>query len=561
MFDKPHAKHTFGIELDGFLLKSAELSFVKGKETLVRTFSITLDSSPAASEHVNPLDMTEDGQSFLRSAQQNLVVSALDSDEVLIRTLDIKLKKEKDIDSVLAFQAEPLLPYPVENALLDRILLNQMPEGSQIAIIAARKDHVRQHVEKLNPLAISPDVISCVPVALAFFSKLAVTSIDPHFVLHLAKRQTTCALVKEGKLLAAQTSPIGLDALTHYITLGTPEIDFSALSSNLNPELNKTLQNWRNDITRLLYALSKQIRDVESIDILVTGEGAAYKNLGMALCKDANKQMILPKAPDSFQAPIEKLLRFAVPIGAALSALENIKDQVNFRQQEFAHPHPWRHLKKPIALYFVLCLALAFAFYLFGKAKISHQEDQIRQEYVDLLSTMNKSYPSFEKEFSSKYVPKRNSEEEVKPAANLTLDEITQRLQVLNKELKESPDIFPLFPNVPRASDVLAWLSTHPNVVGTGKEGQLLQIESISYTLVKRPELKKKQEKYQVKVEIEFSTATPKLAREFHDALIAPNNIVDPKGEVKWSSNRGKYHASFFLKDKTAYPSLTNTEG
>ena len=57
-----------------------------------------------------------------------------------------------------------------------------------------------------------------------------------------------------------------------------------------------------------------------------------------------------------------------------------------------------------------------------------------------------------------------------------------------------------------------------------------------------------------MKVELEFSTATPKLAREFHDALIAPNQIVDPKGEVKWSSNRGKYRTSFFLKDKTLYP-------
>jgi type IV pilus assembly protein PilM len=36
--------------------------------------------------------------------------------------------------------------------------------------------------------------------------------------------------------------------------------------------------------------------------------------------------------------------------------------------------------------------------------------------------------------------------------------------------------------------------------------------------------------------------------------LIAPNELVDPKGEVKWNANKGKYRASFFLKDKTAYP-------
>ena len=82
----------------------------------------------------------------------------------------------------------------------------------------------------------------------------------------------------------------------------------------------------------------------------------------------------------------------------------------------------------------------------------------------------------------------------------------------------------------------------------------LIQLESFSYGMLKRPEQSKKQEKYQVKVEFEFTTATPKLAREFHDALIAPNEIVDPKGEIKWSSNRGRYKTSFFLKDKTIYP-------
>ena len=71
--------------------------------------------------------------------------------------------------------------------------------------------------------------------------------------------------------------------------------------------------------------------------------------------------------------------------------------------------------------------------------------------------------------------------------------------------------------------------------------------------MVKRPDQSKKKEKYRVKVDLEFSSPTPKQAREFHDALVAPNDFVDPKDEIKWSSNRGSYRTSFFLKDKTKY--------
>lgn len=548
MFDKPHAKQTFGLELEGTLLKGVRLVLVKGKPVLERSYEVISDATRG-----------EENQQLLGAAKKSLAVTALESGEVLIRTIDVKLKKERDIDSVLAFQAEPLLPYPIENAILDRSVLGQTQEGTQVAIIAARKDHVKQHLERWQQIGIDPDVVTSVPTALAFFSKLAAPGTDPHFVVHLGKRQTTCALVKEGKLLAAQTSPQGLEALLKTIPENAAEVNFTNIVPRDNPALDNALDEWRRDITRLLFALSKQVREFEVSDVLITGEGAPYRNLGSALCRETNKQILIPEPNPNFQMPIEQFQRYAVPIGAALSALENVTDQINFRQNDFAHSQPWKHLVKPVALYFLLCATLAGAFYLFGKSNISHQENHIRQQYVDLLATMNKSYPDFEKEYQGKQ--NADAIEEMKSIENLTPADVAQRLQKLQKDLKESPDTFPLFPNTPRVSDLLAWLSTHSNVVGPNKDSQLIQIESINYSMVKRPELKKKQEKYQVKVELEFSTSTPKLAREFHDALIAPNDIVDPKGEVKWSSNRGKYRASFFLKDKTMYPSSSGPEG
>ena len=53
-----------------------------------------------------------------------------------------------------------------------------------------------------------------------------------------------------------------------------------------------------------------------------------------------------------------------------------------------------------------------------------------------------------------------------------------------------------------------------PHVVQTDSKTAeripLLQIESFNYSLVKRPDVTKKQEKYQVKVEIEFSSPNTK---------------------------------------------------
>lgn len=564
MFTKPSSLHTLGLEREGSLLKGAQLSMSKGKPLLNRVFEIEIDTQ---STDVNPLYIDQEGQHLREAANKSLVVTVLDGDEVLVRPLDVKLKKERDIDAVLAFQAEPLLPYPVEGALLDRIVISQIEDGTQLSLIAAKKDHIQQHISNWNSLQIEPEVVSCAPVTLAFFSKQFSPSFNPHFVVDLGKTQTVCILVFNGKLLAAQSSHQGLDALEQVFFQDSPSaskeqfaaIDFASLSQAKTPLLFAALANWRMEITRILYALSKQRKEDEINEILLTGEGIQLKNLATTLCQSSKNQILAPLDIPQFLLPIDQLQRYAIPIGAALSALPGAKDQINFRQDELAYPHPWRRLIKPLGIYFATCLLLTAAIYIFGDAYIGYKEDELRQEYVELLSSINKPYAEFEKQYYKKNPSSLNPPGGI-PIDKLTEENINSRLLTIQKDLKDTPDSFPLQPNSPRVSDVLAWLSVHPQVVGgkNPEKGTLLplQIDSLSYTMVKRPELKKAAEKYQVKVEIEFTSPTPMLAREFHDALITPNDLVDPKAEVKWSSSKGKYRASFFLKDKTMYPTF-----
>lgn len=550
MFEKPTSLRAIGLELDGSMLKAAQLAVSKGKPALERLFEINITSLNESEESVT---------SFRGQLDKDPAVTALDSQEVLVRPLDIKLKKEKDIDAVLSFQTEPLLPYPIENAILDRQILNRGVEGTQLNVLAARKDHIAAHLDQWSSLQIDPEVVASVPTVLALFCKTFVSMTEPFIVLHVNALQTTCVLVKEGKLLGAQSSHLGLQSFKEVIGDEPLEaIDFVQVTKEKNPLLFAAWEDWRLDVTRIVYALVKQRKEQSISGVLVTGEGSISQDLGLALSQTLNKPLLQPNVDAGFDAKASQLLRYAVPIGAALSMLPG-QEQINFRQQQLAYPHPWKRMKKTIATFFAACVAVAVAFYLFSGAYLNHKEDRLRSEYAALLATMNKPYTVFESEFMAKYPSDKDPEEGVRPAKELTLDDIAARLQYLQKDLKDSPDLFPLLPNTPRVSDVLAWVSNHP--VASGKEtvgGQSvprLQVDGLNYAMIKRPEPKKPQEKYQVKVELEFTSATPKIAREFHDALVAPNEIVDPKGEIKWTTNKGKYRASFFLKDKTAYPS------
>ncbi len=549
MFDKPQATHVVGTENDGSTIRAVALSLTRGKLHVDSFFDFSPQKETDNEGNFSDPYTAEQKNQLGALARRYMVVSSMEMENVLVRTLELKLKKQKDIDAVFISQAEPIIPYPIENGVLDKFIAFQDKESTRLTVLAVRKDHLNQHIKEWNELHVEPEVVSAEPQALALFANYFAAQTEPFYALHLGVHRSLCVLIDQGKLINAQSIPMGVAAL-----LGK-EID----SSSIEP--------LRQIVTRTIYALAKQLRGKKIDKLLLVGVGSSVNGLPEALTTPISKSLIeLPQEGFSGFSK-EKLKEFALPIGAALSALPLKCDQINFRQKEFSDPSPWKRLKKPLAIYFILCFALAIAIHLFGDAYVDHQEVQVKESYLKLLDTMNKPYIEFEKEFTAKNPSDRDLPfGETIAIKVLTKEEIQSRLKHLEKEIQATPQIFPLQPHIPLVSDVLAWLGTHPAFAGLNKgdgeakEGedapQSLQIETFHYVLVKRPEPNKKQEKYQVKIDLDFTSPSPKMAREFHDALITPNEIVDPKAEIKWNSNRDGYHTSFYLKDKTIYPIL-----
>lgn len=562
MLEHYTSSHTLGLIFDAHVIKGAQISLSQKKPRIDKLFILPFEE-PVAGENVKPLDIDEKN-SLSDLSQRCLTISGIPSGSTLVRPLEVKLTKDRDIDSILAFQAEPLLPYPVENALLDSIKLEQTKESTSLTLVATRKEQLKTHLGRLQERKIEPEVVSSTPAALAAFSQyFSLTPHQPVFVINIDKQETTCILALDGKLITAHSSLQGTLNLAagiakdKQLTLSEAfqnliHIDFTKISKENMPELHHAWEGMRMEIARTIFAIVKQAKTQKISEILLTGEGGIFPTLNASLSQILNNPISIPKPGLGKES--SQLQEYAISIGLALSALPTYHAQINFRQGDFAFPNPWKRYKIPLILYFTFCCLLALLIYIFGNTWAGYKEDQIKQDYVAMLKEINQPYSAFEKEFLIKTDPSK-ANDSIKPVKALSQEELKERLQYLLSSIQATPDIFPLLPNVPRVSDVLGWLAAHPNVVLKGKKAEpLLQIESFNYSMVKRPEQGKKQEKYQVKIEIEFTTSTPKLAREFHDALIAPNDLVDPKAEIKWTSNRDRYRTSFFVKDKTIYP-------
>jgi len=568
----PTATHTLGLEL--LLKEIVAVEAVEKKDGIhIQAFyQIPLSGPAADNDHVKPLDTDSFPKELKNALAKELSITALPAEDVLVRSLSTPLKKEKEIEEVIAFQAEPLLPFPPEETLVDFIKVKEDKDGSELTLSATRTSHLEKLLAEWKYYQVDPEVVTSEQAALASFAAVVHPSDQPFITISVGQKRTICALVRGKKLIAAQTIPIGVDslkmALGHCLSASVDSLTSTTLyhyewhevQENDDPLLFQAIDSLRLDIARTSYSLCKYIKTEELQGFLWAGEGACWPHLIKALEKNLakrsqDKPLEITELPGTSK---ENLLRYALAFGSAFSSLESSKNTFNFRKNQFSYPTPWRRYQSSLFTYTGAALLLAAALYFGGSQYVNKEEDRVRQDYVALLKEVGKPFKEFEEEFAQK-----SGTTEVlvsEDAKELSLIEIEERLDFLENELNASPDIFPLWPNTPRVSDLLAWLATHPNIAPAtddGKQSPLLTIESLHYSMVKRPDFSKKSEHYQIKVELELSTPTPKYAREFHDALIAPNDFVDPKGEVKWSSSKGRYKTSFFLKDKTAYPSFS----
>lgn len=559
---KPVDEKTVGIHLEENTLLAAFVVLEKGSLQIKKLFEI-----PVSSRADEPVKLLYKDPELKKILDQHLIVSGLSSSDVLVRRMRLKLTQEDDIDAAFEFQAEPQLPYAIDEAVLDKILIEKQDTGSQIVFLAAKKEKIQEHVAFFQGLNIDPEVITAEPVALSNLLFFSSDLQSAEFAVHIGKNSTLCILIKDKKLIASHEIQEGWESIYDGFLLDTPEnpvsieeffaADIETMAMEERPHFFKALESLQKGILWNYMALMKETKCQETPLLYVTGQGANLAHFPELLATDLGIDLGIFKIP-SHSCTLQDFHRFSLPIGLAFTAQSHSPVSINFRRGDLAYATPWKRFLKHLYVFGGCSLALAAALYLFGAAYYQYREDGLKSRFLNLLSLSQKPYEEFETQYEAKFPAEKMGDAPLAINA-LNTDGLSRRLDFLEKNIRSIPDTYPLFPQSPLVSDVLAWITTHPTLAcgPDAKEGDECPpfiIDTFHYSMVKRPEPNKKNEKYQIKIDLEFSTSSPRLAREFHDALITPNDFVDPKGEIKWNATKGKYRTSFYLKDKTIYP-------
>ncbi|MDB6080762.1 MAG: hypothetical protein JWO53_34 [Chlamydiia bacterium] len=506
--------------------------FVASIQATPKKITINLLARLDLQSDVKPLDILKEHLSE-ETLQKAIIATSFPTLKTLARPLELQLTKAKEIDAIIQFQIEPLLPYPITEAVLDKLLIAQNSQGTQFLVFSVQKPDLQEYINELAISEINPEIIAPKAVGLLHFVDLFLGSYEPRLIIDIYATETTCMLIERGLPLAIRSLPLGLEPV--------------------GESQENHLQNYSRELSRIILSFQNLVDDIKSVPITFTGvseqDPLILSLLGKLLGHRTEQPQKLPANVTLGEGiTLEECTAYAAPIGMALlkSPFQKEKYLINFRKEEFAYTRKWRRWKKDLILYLSFTIALSLTFYCIGELALAPDQVALQEKYGEFVALHDKTPEEIEEAFI-----KQEGLKKANPLHKLSPSDLQKRFAFIESKFNDPQDEIALHANVPRVSDLLAWLTTHPTIKIADSP---FKLETLNYTLVHRPEKSRPKERYQVKVDLDFTCTSPLAARSLQEALNTPNLFIDPREEIRWSVQKGKYNASFILKDRTEYP-------
>jgi Type IV pilus assembly protein PilM len=281
-----------------------------------------------------------------RSGTPDIVVSALPSQLVAKRLLELPFADSRRLNQVVPFALEEHLPFAVDGAIVAFARVGRDDSKALVLAAFARKQDVQHHLDLLHKAGLDPKTVTLAPYALAALFARARNGAEPrpHLVVETDDSSTSVVLMDAA----------GIPRAMRTIGLGLIGADGSLTAPNeAAPVLNALRQ------TMLAHAA-----DVEPHDLIVTGPGAAVPRV-RSLLADALAVVVREAGEFDCSAMFEgrqpDTTRFAAAVAMLLGELPaRPVELLNFRQAEFAFRGRTRGDLTPF--YTTLALAAGLAF-------------------------------------------------------------------------------------------------------------------------------------------------------------------------------------------------------
>ena len=155
-----------GFDCSGHTISMVVVTYGKGEYRLAACETVSVANSDEWQDVAEAVARIQQ-QVDLRDA---VCIAGLPDDWISRRKISMPFADRKKINKIIAYEIEPLLPYPIDDLIIDYqpLAVSQVPEdGHPFLTAVIARTRLKDFIEKLNALGLEPEIVTPRGIAVA----------------------------------------------------------------------------------------------------------------------------------------------------------------------------------------------------------------------------------------------------------------------------------------------------------------------------------------------------------------------------------------------------------
>ena len=217
-----------------------------------------------------------------KDLKSDICVASIPGEHVSYRNLRMPFKDAKKIKQTLPFEVEIMVPFPVEELVIDFTISNSLDQ-SEILAVAAKKELISEYLAHLKSYGIDPEVldIRCVPTVSLLLKQESTP--DDGLFLDMGRNKSTMALFIKRRVVLIRTIAFEGGPFTGSVVNDTN-------GGHTNTQISEQAESWFKSfcimVQNTIHAIGCQInKEIHPEKSFFTGIGALYPETGSLLTR------------------------------------------------------------------------------------------------------------------------------------------------------------------------------------------------------------------------------------------------------------------------------------
>lgn len=266
------------VDVGSYAIKIAEVRLEGGLPVLKNWGYIALNSKPEATPEERKTQAINELKAFMikKGVKTKDIATAVSGNSVIVRYVKFNKLTKAELTSTLATEAEPFIPFDINEVQLSFHILNEITEEGQkkmeTVLVAAKKDLITNRLDILQAAGLQPAIIDVDSFALEnVFDKLRDPKTEKGATLYLniGHTVTNLSIIENGATRVVRDVFISGNTITKAIIKGL-EVDYAKAEElkrtygiMIDPaEKEKALQEGQREAMGVSQAVANVVKDL-----------------------------------------------------------------------------------------------------------------------------------------------------------------------------------------------------------------------------------------------------------------------------------------------------------